>query len=154
MLGFGRKKPPLRKGSDILETILTWKGNDDWTAQLALMETYDQHYGIFDHEAHLHDDPLSVIGMHPAENTVKGSRLELMTLELVACRIPELTNTPLLELLTYPRWLLERFLDDGRKVRKQEEAEALKMKQQLEQLSEGQGKRGKPRPQGGGNAPA
>lgn len=133
-----------------METILTWTGQDDWTAQLALMETYDQHYGIFDHEAHLHDDPLSVIGMHPAENTVRGSRLELMTLELVACRIPELTNTPLLELLNYPRWLLERFLEDGRKVRKQEEAEALKMKQQLEQLGEqGRGK-GKPKPRNQG----
>jgi len=129
---------------------LNWEGQDDWTAQLGLMESYDQYYGIFDHEAHVHDDPLSIIGMHPAENTVKGSRLELMTLELVACRIPELTNTPLLELLTYPRWLLERFLEDGRKVRKQEEAEAAKMKAQLDQLADqqGKGKRKPPTPQG------
>ena len=147
-LGFGRGKYPYAKGSPIMENILTWKDRDDWTAQLAMMEQYDQHYNIYDHEAHIHDDPLSIIGMHPAENTITGSRLELMCLELVACRIPELTNTPLLELLNYPRWILDRFLDDGRKVRKAEEEEAEKMRQNLESLNDNPRNK-KRRPRGG-----
>lgn len=118
-----------------MDNILNWKGKDDWTAQLSLMEQYDQYYGIFDHESHLLDDPLSVIGMHPAENAITGSRLELMTLELVACRLPELTNTSLLELLSYPRWFLDKLLEDGRRVRKNEEEEALKMRKNLEEMA-------------------
>lgn len=118
-----------------MDNILNWKGKDDWTAQLSLMETYDQYYGIFDHEAHMLDDPLSIIGMHPAENAITGSRLELMTLELVACRLPELTNTSLMELLSYPRWFLDKLLEDGRKVRKAEEEEAAKMRKNLEEMA-------------------
>lgn len=135
-----------------MDNILKWTGKDDWTAQLAMMETYDQFYGIFDHESHLLDDPLSVIGMHPAENAINGSRLELMSLELVACRLPELTNTPLLELLNYPRWFLDKLLEDGRKVRKAEEEEAEKMRKNLEELNanKGQGK-GNKRGQKNGN---
>lgn len=122
-----------------MDNILNWKGKDDWTAQLSLMEEYDQYYGIFDHEAHMLTDPLSIIGMHPAENAISGSRLELMSLELVACRIPELTNTPLLELLGYPRWFLDKLLEDGRRVRKNEEEEAEKMKKHLEEMAAGKG---------------
>jgi hypothetical protein len=135
-----------------MDNILNWKGKDDWTAQLAMMETYDQFYGIFDHESHLLDDPLSVIGMHPAENAITGSRLELMSLELVACRLPELTNTPLLELLSYPRWFLDKLLEDGRKVRKAEEEEAEKMRKNLEELNANKpGNKGNKRGQKNGN---
>ena len=118
-----------------MENLLTWQGKDDWTAQLSMMETYDQYYGIFDHDTHMLDDPLSIIGMHPAENAITGSRLELMTLELVACRLPELTNTSLMDLLQFPRWFLDKLLEDGRKVRKAEEEEAAKMRKNLEEMA-------------------
>jgi len=96
---------------------------DDWTRQLAMMETYDQSMGIFDHDSAEMTDPLSVIGFHPAEDPVTGNRLEILMRELIACRIPELTNTPLAELLNYPRHLLDMLLKDGRKARKKEEAD-------------------------------
>lgn len=149
-LGFGHGKYPFARGSTILENILEWRGKDDWTAQLSMMEHYDKFYGIYDHEAHERDDPLSIIGMHPAEDAVSGSRLELTALDVLACRLPELTNTPLMDVLKYPRWFLERLLDDARKVRRVEEEEAEKMRVQLENTLNGNG-RGKKGKRGQGN---
>lgn len=96
---------------------------DDWTRQLAFMETYDQSMELFDHERNPEGDPLSVIGMHPGEDAVTGNRLEVLMCELIACGIPEQTQTPLHQLLQYPRYLLDRLLRDGRKARMKQEAD-------------------------------
>jgi hypothetical protein len=85
------------------------------------MEEYDQTYGIFDHESFGEDDPLAIIGMHPAEDVITGGRIELLMNELMACRIPEITNTPLIDLMNYPRHYLDRLLKEGRKARKKED---------------------------------
>lgn len=94
---------------------------DDWTVQLAMMEEYDQTYGIFDHEALGEMDPLAIIGMHPAEDVHTGNRIELLMNELMATRIPEITNTPLLDLLRYPKYYLDWMIREGRKARRKED---------------------------------
>jgi hypothetical protein len=85
------------------------------------MEEYDQTYGIFDHESYGESDPLAIIGMHPAEDVITGNRIQLLMNELMACRIPEITNTPLIELMHYPRHYLDGLLKEGRKARKKED---------------------------------
>lgn len=125
--------------------MLTHGSHDDWTAQLSMMEEYDKYYDIFDHDLHADHDPLSIIGMHPAENPITGSRLETLALEVVAYRIPELTNSSLLEVLNFPRWLLDRYVADGRKARIRDEKEAEEMKENLDALKAGSGGQKTPR---------
>lgn len=107
---------------------------DDYVAQLALMEAYDQEYGIFDHDGLSNLDPLAVIGMHPSEDPVTGSRLDIVLREMIATRLPELTNTPLLDLLEMPRWFLDKLLAEARKNRKEEERIAQDLSKQADQL--------------------
>lgn len=90
---------------------------DDWTRQLAMMEAYDQSYSIFDHESFETTDPMAIIGMHAPENAYTNNRLDNLIRELVACRIPELLNTSIVDLLEFPLWRLEKYLKEGRKVR-------------------------------------
>lgn len=80
---------------------------------------------------------MAVIGMHPAEDFITGSRLELISREILGCRLPELTNTSLLELMQYPRWFLDRLIKDGRKSRSTEEDITRQMEQNLENQQRG-----------------
>lgn len=44
-------------------------------AQLLMREAYEQAYGLFDHEHYSVKRPLSIVGMHPKENTSAYSLL-------------------------------------------------------------------------------
>lgn len=101
--------------------VMTETYTDDRTRQLAMMETYDQTFGIYDHDAHLKDDPLSIIGMHPAEDAITGGPIEILMRELIAHGIPERTGTPLLQLMNFPRYYLDVLLKDGRKAHQVEQ---------------------------------
>lgn len=105
---------------------------DDFTSQLLFMEAYDETYGIFDHTAFDHNDPMSIIAMHPVEDMVTGSRLVAYSKELMACRIPELTNKPIDELMMLPKWYLDDLLKDGRKAKNREDVEVEKMQAALD----------------------
>jgi len=100
---------------------------DDFSRQLAFLEAYDKTYGIFDHDLKGSSDPLAIIGHHPAEDVVTYSRTELLLTEILATRLPELTNTSLMELLELPRWFLDKLLEKGRINRKKEEAATEKL---------------------------
>lgn len=108
---------------------------DDYVAQLALMEAYDQEYNIFDHESRGDSDPLAIIGMHPSEDPVTGSKLDLVLREMIGTRLPELTNTSLLDLLAMPRWFLDRLLKEARKNRTEELKVAENLMEQAESLN-------------------
>lgn len=120
-MNFGKGINPYAPGSPLYDLIMRRKVADDWTSQLAFMEEYDQTYGIFDHDLNGDNDPLAIIGMHPAEDVITGGRIQLLMNELMACRIPEITNTPLIELMNYPRHYLDGLLKEGRKARKKED---------------------------------
>lgn len=104
---------------------------DDITAELALMEMYDQTYEIFDHERLGRIDQMSIIGMHPVEDPLTGGGLELISREIIACRLPELTNTPLLDLLRYPRWFLDGLISDAQKAKRKEDEAMIKLQDDL-----------------------
>lgn len=108
-----------------MDTLLRYTGKDDFTNQLLLMEQYDQYFEIWDHENGDPSDQLAVIGMHPAEDPVTGSKMETLARELISSRLCEATNTPLLQLMNYPRWFLDSLLKDSRIARvKEAEAQA------------------------------
>jgi hypothetical protein len=104
---------------------------DDFTSQLMFLEAYDETYGIFDHELLDQTDPMSIIGMHPAEDIVTGSLLVSYSRELMACRIPELTNSSLAELMKFPKWFLDELVKDGRSARAKEDAVVEEMQTNL-----------------------
>lgn len=111
------------------DVYMTAQVEDDLSRQLLLMETYDQTYDIYDHERM--GKPMAVISMHPAEDVITGSRLKTVARELVALRLPEITNTPLVELMNYPRWLLDDLITDARKAKVQEDTTTKQFEQQL-----------------------
>lgn len=127
MLGFGAGISPYTENSPLYNLIMKGKVKDDYTSQLAFLEEYDRAFGIFDHDKDPENDPLSIIGMHPAEDMITGSRIKSLMDELIACRIPELTHTPLLELMSFPRWVLDGLLKAGRSARIKEEIEVDKL---------------------------
>lgn len=106
---------------------------DDWTAQLLFMESYDQGYGIFDHDTLDIGRPLSIIAMHPAEDHLRYSRMRNLMREVISCRIPELTQTPLLDVLNFPRDVLDELLKDGRKARDKTTVEIETLESKLRQ---------------------
>lgn len=122
-VGFGENVSPYTAGTATYEVILNTKVKDDRSKRLIMLEAYDQTFGIFDHEAlgHLPENQMSLMRMHPAEDTETGSRLRGLMRELVACRIPEMTNEPLSQLLKYPLDILEEYLVEGRKARTHQE---------------------------------
>lgn len=99
------------------DVILNTKIDDDRSKRLVMLEAYDQTFGIFDHEneGHKPENQMAIMRMHPAEDMATGNRLRGLMKELVACRIPELTNEPLSTLLKYPLDILEEYLIEGRK---------------------------------------
>lgn len=110
---------------------------DDWTSQLAFLEEYDNTFGIFDHERNGDADPLAIIGMHPAEDVVTGSAKRLLMRQLIACRIPEITHTPILELMNFPRYELEEFIREGKAARNKEEAGFEEIQEQIRKQNMG-----------------
>lgn len=101
------------------DVILNTRIDDSRSKRLVMLEAYDQTFGIFDHEkeGHKPENQMAVMRMHPAEDMATGNRLRGLMKELVACRIPELTNEPLSRLLKYPLDILEEYLVEGRKAR-------------------------------------
>jgi hypothetical protein len=117
---FGRDVNPYEPGNPIYNLIMNENIKDDWTQNLAFMEAYDTAFKIHDHENS--DHPFSIIGMHPAEDATTGDSISHLMAELISCRIPEVTNTPLLQLMEqYPRWRLNKLIEQGRKARNKEE---------------------------------
>ena len=84
------------------------------------MEEYDHTYKLYDHTKE--NDLMSVMYLHPEEDPVTGSSAMIKILEIISLRIPELTNESLSDLLTYPKWLLDKIIDSARKTRKSEQS--------------------------------
>jgi hypothetical protein len=74
---------------------------------------------------------MAIMRMHPAEDMATGNRLRSLMRELVACRIPEMTNEPLSKLLEYPLDILEEYLVEGRKAQKHTEQTTAKLESEL-----------------------
>lgn len=62
---------------DRLLAAITGGLDDSYQTQLVLREMYETQYGIFNHEdpIHMRERPLSLVALHPKENTTKWSRL-------------------------------------------------------------------------------
>ena len=132
---FGEGITPFTEGTDAFDTIMNLKADDGFTAQLALAESYDIDYGLYQHGA-LENDPMAVINMHPGELVYGESKMFALMDELIACRIPEHTNTPVADLLQWPKFMLDRYINKYRP-RAQKESETVRqMELQLEQSLE------------------
>ena len=126
---FGRGITPYSSDTVLRTIYMTETIRDDYTRQLALLEGYDMTYGIYDHENG--NRPMAVIGHHPAEDVVTHGRLVTKLRELVALRLPELTHTPVMELMNYPRWLLDKLIEDAQRVKVKEDQTAKEFEDKL-----------------------
>lgn len=124
---FWRGIDPFRHNTELRNVFLHVSGIDDITAQLLLTETYDKVYGIFNHDAVnlpkddgtiYNPDPMAVQGMHPAEDPVSHSSAILLMRELMVSKLPEITQTPIMEMMNWPRYVLDSLLDEHRKAMK------------------------------------
>lgn len=84
------------------------KVTDPIAIQILLLEAYETVYGICDHDGEAYDNPLSLVTMHPKEDTSSYSRLygELMRFaneELFR----EMWGVSILELLEMPKDVVE-----------------------------------------------
>lgn len=103
---------------------------DDMTQELAFMEAYDTAFQIHDHDAT--ENPFSIIGHHPAEDMATGDSVSHLMAELITYRLPEVTNTPLLSLMeTYPRWRLDKLIEQCKKAKTREDGDLKKTEEQL-----------------------
>ena len=97
--------------------------SDPIAIQILLMEAYETVYGICDHDGAAYDNPLSVVSMHPKEDTSTYSRLygELMRFaneELFR----EMWGVSILEVLEMPKDVVDemyRITRDVMEVRNQ-----------------------------------
>ena len=101
-----------------MKLLINNRVEDDITQMLELTEEYDHTFGLYDHRSE--KDLLSVFYQHPEEDPVTHSRLEIMAMELITLRIPELTNESLTDLLDYPRWFLDRLIKRVKPLREKE----------------------------------
>lgn len=116
---FGAGISPYSETSPFLHLIKTGTIKDDITQQLEMMEEYDRTYGLYDHSAS--DDLMSVMFLHPEEDPVTGSRMEVFITELISLRLPELLQEGIVSILTnFPMWYLEKLMDQVRKIREGE----------------------------------
>lgn len=139
---FGAGISPFKEGTELYDILMNHSVPDALSAQLVLNEAYDIDYGIFDHDnPSAEDSVMAVIGMHGAETVWGDSKLYSLMDELVACRIPELTNTSLQDLLNWPRHHLDRMIKrykpgakkEAETVKEIEEAIAESKRQQQQQ---------------------
>jgi len=133
-IDFGEDISPYTQGTHMYDVIMNTKIDDPRSKRLVMLEAYDQTFKLFDHAnlGHLPEHQMAVMRMHPAEDMATGNRLRGLMKELVACRIPELTNEPLSRLLQYPLDILEEYLVEGRKARAHQETVQRKLEEGLE----------------------
>lgn len=88
------------------------KGMDSYTAQLLLRESYEQIYGLFNHDApEATLRPLAVVAMHPKEDVANYSKLYRIMQRYVDHGIRELTGMNFQEFLQQPHELVERWFN-------------------------------------------
>jgi hypothetical protein len=80
---------------------------DSRTAQLLMREAYEQHYGLFDHEHLSEMRPLSLVAMHPKENTSAYSALYRMAYKYQQYDILKKWGLNYQEFLSLPREQVE-----------------------------------------------
>jgi hypothetical protein len=87
-----------------LEELLTEvRKIDSLSAQLMLRESYEQMYGLFDHNRFSKAMPLAVVSMHPKENSSEYSPLYRMAYKYDQHDILKLTGLNYKEFLDLPR---------------------------------------------------
>ncbi len=106
---FGVTVNPYDRDQPVMKELLEGKRLDPLTTQLSLMECYDIQYGLYDHLSE-HSDPRALFHQHAAEDYITGSLLEIRLREILHKRLPELLNTPLMDILQYPNWMLDMLL--------------------------------------------
>lgn len=130
-------KSPFQEGSELHDIIMNHTVPDALSAQLVLNEAYDIDFGIFDHGAAEGEDAvMSIIGAHGAEMLWGESKLYALMDELVACRIPELTNTSLQDLLHWPRHHLDRMIRRYKPGAKKEAQQMQEVERALKEAAE------------------
>lgn len=92
-----------------MKELLERKYGDPIRNRLAMLEVYDTQYGIYDHNK-VNADPMAVFLMHPAEDPLTDSRLEILMRDILDKRLPELLNMDVFSILNLPRVWLDFFL--------------------------------------------
>lgn len=98
---------------------------DGIDAKILLLETYDQTYGIFDHDNVFEDShPLALIGMHPQEDVFTGGRLVQTIRSYRRHRVNAHFNLSLTDFLNYPRHITTMILKECEAAEKEERDKA------------------------------
>lgn len=84
--------------------------------QLLLMDKYDFIYGICNHDLVEASRPLSIIALHPAENTDAGSTIYERIDQFATLQVGKYFNLSLTEFLEYPRDIVIHILEIASKM--------------------------------------
>lgn len=110
---FGQGISPYDRELPVMQQLLQSRSVDPYINQLALLEAYDTQYGIYDH-----DNPEGLSGaafhMHLGEDYLTNGGVEMRLRELIAMKVPELTQTGVFDLMIQPSWVLDTLIDAAR----------------------------------------
>lgn len=114
------------------KTVLNLKSIDNIAGQLVLMEAYDLTYGLYSEEEAR--DPLQVVAMHKHEDYVTDGAVITLARRVMASKLPATTHTPLVDLMEYPKVILEQLLEQAERKVELENKEADKLKVHLDNM--------------------
>jgi hypothetical protein len=96
--------------SDLDELLAYANPVDGVMASILMMESYDTTFGLHSHEDE--HEPLSLITMHPKENTLLNGKLQTTIKAFRKHRVGHHMNMSLSEFLNYPRHVTKMILKD------------------------------------------
>ena len=104
------------QGTDLRRILEHTVIRDEVELQLLMTELYDEHYGICNHDIADHEDPMSLIGLHPKEDRFTHSRLDYMRQDFIRYKVHEHSGLSYLEFKQLPLYEMELLLEDCRKI--------------------------------------
>ena len=110
--------------------MMTLPALDSIGAQIALTEAYDHTYGIFNYDG-IDYNPLSIVAMHPVEDTLKVGLKPFMIKRFRMYDIHKRYGLSLTELLALPRDTVTDIFDDAAKAIAEEEEQMQEIQNEM-----------------------
>jgi len=105
---------------------------DSIGAQIALSEAYDHTYGIFNYDSAQYN-PLSIVAMHPIEDTLKVGLRPFIIKRFRIYDIQKRYGLSLTELLALPRDMVTDIFDDAAKAITEEEEQMQQIQEEMKE---------------------
>ncbi len=112
--------------------MITLPPLDSIGAQIALSEAYDHTYGIFNYDSAQYN-PLSIVAMHPIEDTLKVGLRPFIIKRFRIYDIQKRYGLSLTELLALPRDMVTDIFDDAAKAITEEEEQMQQIQEEMKE---------------------